>query len=143
MTDQATRFVDAQAPHIPSSQALSLQAQDPTARAAQVAEFVAAAAPPGLGLERSAPPTVTVLGLPENPASEGVRKLVAELCQGTDLRVTTSPDDIILLQEARDVSLSSLPHLTAELGTAYSANERRPVTSHARTDISWAPVSTE
>jgi hypothetical protein len=143
MTDQATRFVDAQAPHIPSSQALSLQAQDPTARAAQVAEFVAAAAPPGLGLERSAPPTVTVLGLPEDAASEGVRQLVAELCQGTDLRVTTSPDDIILLQEARDVSLSSLPHLTAELGTAYSANERRPATSHARTDISWAPVGTE
>jgi hypothetical protein len=142
MTDQATRFVDTQTPHLPSSQALAMQAKDAAARAAQVSEFVAAAAPPGLGLERL-PPTVTVLGLPDDDASADVRELVQELCHGTDLRVTTSPDDVILLQEARNVAIAALPHLTAELQAAYSANERRPATSHARTDISWAPVGAE
>jgi len=142
ITDQATRFVDTHTPHLAASHALSLQAPDPAARAAQVGEFVAAAAPPSLGFERSAPATVTVLGLPEDEASGEVKETVRQLCHGSDLYVTTSPDDIILVQEARNVSIATLPHLTAELQAAYSADRKSP-TAHARTDISWAPVAAE
>ena len=58
------------------------------------------------------------------------------------VRTARTVDDILLYQEA-PISLAALPHLTADIPVVYDAEGRHPLTTHARTDVTWTPVGVQ
>jgi hypothetical protein len=121
---------------------LAHDATSPDALWQRLAELVANAAPAGLGPERTVPATLTVLGTPADDDAERLADAVRNLSPNAVFRTVSTTDDIILYQES-PVSLAALPHMTFELNPTTNADGRRPLTTHARTDVLWTPIGVQ
>jgi eukaryotic-like serine/threonine-protein kinase len=139
LVDQACKFLDTRAPRMNASQILAHHAANPDVLWDKVAELVSNAAPAGLGPERSATATLTVLATPPDDAAGRLAETVRHLAPNAEFRMVATTDDIVLYQES-PVSLAALPHLASDLTPSPDHAERRPLTTHARTDVPWTPV---
>jgi eukaryotic-like serine/threonine-protein kinase len=143
LIEQASRFLEGRVPIVPASQAIAMSASDSDDLEQRAAELVAAAAPPTFGPGRKGVASISVLGVPAGKSAGRFEAFIKERCSGAAFLTTTTSDDILLVREARNVSLTSLPHLSAELPVPTTPAEHPLGTGHSRTDIAWTPVGVD
>jgi hypothetical protein len=141
LREQATHFLDMRIAQLTAPQVLALQSGKGEGLREKVAELVATAAPAALGPGQALAAILTAVGAPADDASVRVVAFARELSPGTTFRTATTDRDIVIYQEAA-ISLTGLPHLTAEFPEPVGA-DRRIIMSHSRTDVSWMPVGSQ
>jgi hypothetical protein len=143
LLDQASKFLERRVPHLQASAALLLHCPSPAALTEKVREYVTSSAPASLGPEPAPRPTVTLLGLPEDDASDRLAAVMRNTLPEQPFRTVTTADDVFILQEVQNVSPASLPHLSANTAAPGSADNDSLPTAHARADVAWVPVGAE
>jgi hypothetical protein len=142
LVDQGSKFLEGRTPRLTASQVLAHEGVPDHVFEERVAELVASAAPVGLGPERSFQANLAVLGSPADDTADRLTEAVREQLRNVTFRTAATTDDIIVYQEA-PVSIAGLPLLTADLPVVYDAEGRQPLTTHARTDVTWTPVTVQ
>ncbi len=129
--EHAELFLDSRAPRAKSVQVLAENATSNDDLESRVAELVAEAAP-------EVPPktaiSLTVLGLPEG--GDAIAHLVRDICRSGVVKVTNSPDDVVIWRECRGMTLKSFPHLSAE-AAGFREDDGSSPSPYSRKDIHW------
>jgi hypothetical protein len=141
--EQATRFLDARIPNVPASRALLLSASKPDDMEQRAAELVSAAAPPTFGPGRQGVASISVFGIPADESAGKLEAFARAHCGSAAFLTVATSDDILLVRETRNISLMSLPQVSAELSMSSSPMDRVTGTAHARTDVAWASVGAD
>jgi hypothetical protein len=142
LIDQATKFLERRIPYMAASAALFVQSPGPSALSERLRELVASAAPVTLGHDSIPRPTVALLGMPEDDASDRLASVLRVSCPEHAFRPVTTAEDVYFILECQGVPPAALPHLSNSAPAAETA-DAEPPTAHARADVSWVPAGAE
>jgi serine/threonine protein kinase len=143
LLDQSMKYLERRVPHMRASAALMMCCPGPAALTDKLREHVSSAAPGALGPEPAPNPTVALLGLPEDEASDRLAAVVRNCFPDQKFRTVTTADDVYIVTEVQNVAPAKLPHLATAAQGPTAADADGVPTAHTRADVSWVAVGAE